>query len=59
MTMPLCRRLQQGTGFMAANFSSTRAAPVGLRQPCSQLCNVRTLMPSSRANFRRAWHFFP
>src|SRR5437867_12470823 len=38
-------------GFIAATDSNTGAAPLGVRVPCSQWCKVRTLIPSSSANF--------
>jgi hypothetical protein len=39
------------SGRFAAIASNERAAPVGLRRPCSQSCNVRTDTPSTFANF--------
>ena len=38
-------------GFSSATRNNTRAAPLGVRVPCSQWCKVRTLMPNSRANW--------
>jgi hypothetical protein len=40
-------------GFLAAIVSNVRAAPEGLRRPCSHSCNVRTDTPRSAAN--SAW----
>jgi hypothetical protein len=40
-------------GFLAAIVSNVRAAPDGLRRPCSHSCNVRTDTPRSAAN--SAW----
>ena len=37
-------------GFLAAIVSNVRAAPEGLRRPCSHSCNVRTDTPNSAAN---------
>ena len=37
-------------GFFSAIKSSVRAAPEGLRRPCSHSCRVRTDTPSSSAN---------
>ena len=40
-------------GFLWAIRSNVRAAPEGIRRPCSQSCNVRTDTPSNAAN--RDW----
>jgi hypothetical protein len=42
--------LKTASGYFAATFSKTLAGPSGFRLPCSQFCNVETLIPSNLAN---------
>lgn len=55
--LPLRRMLltppHQGRLRDAATRRSTWAAPMGVRLPCSQWCEVRTLMPNTCVNLRR------
>jgi len=49
-SLPPDKACLTASGSRSATWSRARAGPLGLRRPCSQFCNVPTLMPIMRAN---------